>query len=147
MIGRVVHKADFERALALPSRARSAHFAVHHVSSRPSVAQPARLVRAKAMLSTGDAPVGLASVDNLLAGHWLGCVVPKRHAKRSVTRSLLKRQIRAAMDRHSGALPPGLWLVRLRSPFRKEQFPSAASVALQRCAGEELDRLFSLAAR
>ncbi len=62
-------------------------------------------------------------------GHWAGCVIPKRHARRSVTRSLLKRQIRAALARHAQALPQGLWLVRLKAPFVPAQFPSAASDA------------------
>lgn len=75
-------------------------------------------------------------------GRWLGSVVPKRHARRSVTRTLLKRQIRAAMERHADALPPGLWVVRLRSPFAREQFASAASDALRAAARAELDRLF-----
>ena len=48
-------------------------------------------------LSTGLAPNLAPTVDNPPAGHWLGCVVPKRHAKRSVTRTVLKRQIRAAV--------------------------------------------------
>ena len=76
-----------------------------------------------------------------LAGHWLGTVVPKRHAKRSVTRSLLKRQIRSAWLRHTVHLPPGLWLVRLRAPFAPAQFPSAASVALRAAACAELEQL------
>ena len=59
-------------------------------------------------------------------GLWLGCVVPKRHARRAVTRSLLKRQIRGAFDRHAAALAGGLWLVRLRAPFRRPtEFVSA----------------------
>ena len=36
----------------------------------------------------------------------LGAVVPKRHARRAVTRSLLKRQICAAGGRHAAALRP-----------------------------------------
>jgi ribonuclease P protein component len=80
-------------------------------------------------------------------GFWLGTVVPKRHAKRSVTRSLLKRQMRAAMARHAERLPPGLWLVRLKAPFLKQQFPSAASDALRAAAGAELDLLFQRAVR
>lgn len=77
---------------------------------------------------------------------WWGAVVPKRHARRSVTRSLLKRQIRAAVDRQP-ALPGGLWVVRLRSPFAREQFPSAASEALRRAARDELDAVLGAALR
>jgi len=76
-------------------------------------------------------------------GLWLGSVVPKRHAKRSVTRNLLKRQIRAAVGRHAAEMPQGLWVVRLRAPFDKQQFPSAASEALRRVAREELDAMLA----
>jgi ribonuclease P protein component len=76
-------------------------------------------------------------------GLWLGSVVPKRHAKRSVTRNLLKRQIRAAVDRHAAALPQGLWVVRLRAPFDKQRFRSAASDALRLAAREELDAVLA----
>lgn len=83
-----------------------------------------------------------------LSGHWLGTVVPKRHARRSVTRSLLKRQIRAAVARRLGGagLPPGLWLVRLKAPFPVSEYPSAASEALRRAVRSELDGLLGHAA-
>ena len=76
-----------------------------------------------------------------MARRWLGLVVPKRHARRSVTRSLFKRQIRAAMARHAATMAEGLWIVRLRAPFEKAKFPSAASTALQQAARAELDGL------
>ncbi len=72
---------------------------------------------------------------------WIGCVVPKRHARRAVTRSLLKRQIRSAMQRHAPVLPAGLWLVRLRAPFVVTEFVSARSAALAAAARHELDGL------
>ncbi len=69
-----------------------------------------------------------------------GAVVPKRHARRAVTRSLLKRQVYAALARRPG-LSGGLWVVRLRAPFDRAQFKSAASDALRAAARAELDRL------
>ena len=78
---------------------------------------------------------------------WLGAVVPKRHARRSVTRSLLKRQIRAVVDAHAAALANGLWVVRLRAPFDRTLSPSAASTALKRVARAELDGLIGNAAQ
>ena len=66
--------------------------------------------------------------------HWLGLVVPKRHARRAVTRNLLKRQLRAAMGRHGASLPAGLWVVRLRAPFDRAEFLSPGSTALRDCA-------------
>ena len=76
---------------------------------------------------------------------WVGAVVPKRHARRAVTRSLIKRQIYAAAERHRGQMAPGLWIVRLRSPFDRAEFASATSRALLRCARAELDRLLGTA--
>jgi ribonuclease P protein component len=86
-------------------------------------------------------------VDDLPTGHWLGCVVPKRHAKRAVTRNLFKRQVRVAFERHLVTLPAGLWLVRLRQPFALADFPSARSEALARAARAELDSLLAPRAR
>ena len=93
-------------------------------------------------MSTGDALNLTRPVDNLPSGHWLGNVVPKRHAPRSVTRNMLRRQVRAAMERRVARLQPGLWLVRLRQPFPKAAFASADSAALRMAAAAELDRLF-----
>ena len=76
---------------------------------------------------------------------WVGAVVPKRHARRAVTRSLIKRQIYAAAERHRDRMAPGLWIVRLRSPFDRAEFRSAASRALLRCARAELDQLLGAA--
>ena len=81
-------------------------------------------------------------------GCWLGMVVPKRHAKRSVTRSLLKRQIRAAVglsNTPARALNPGLWVVRLRAPIDRKLYPSAASEALRSAMHDELRGMMDLA--
>jgi ribonuclease P protein component len=78
---------------------------------------------------------------------WLGLVVPKRHAKRAVTRTLVKRQIRNVAAACAPRLEPGLWVVRQRSPFDPKQFPSAASEALKDAARAELRALFERAAR
>lgn len=76
----------------------------------------------------------------------LGAVVPKRHARRAVTRSLLKRQIRATLGRRAAACPDawpaGIWVVRLRAPFDPARFTSASSGALRLAARSELDAVF-----
>ena len=77
-------------------------------------------------------------MDDFPAGIWVGTVVPKRHARRSVTRNLIKRQIRRSFDDREGQLVPGLWVVRLRSPFEAARFASAASSALRDAAADEL---------
>ena len=78
---------------------------------------------------------------------WLGAVVPKRHARRAVTRTLFKRQIRVAVSRHVETLARGLWVVRLRAPFDRAIFVSAASDALKRAVRLELEQLLGGAAR
>jgi ribonuclease P protein component len=78
---------------------------------------------------------------------WLGLVVPKKHAKRAVTRTLVKRQIRSIVAQCAAQLEPGLWVVRQRSPFDPKQYPSAASDALKDAARAELRALFERAMR
>jgi ribonuclease P protein component len=171
--GRIVRPVEFERVLQTRSRASSPHFAVHHLAAAPT---PARRRPPKTLISdlstscttdgtipVDDSPLAdagstpLADAEQAIehvsgapvhaaCDHWLGIVVPKRHARRAVTRSLLKRQIRAAAARHAGVLPPGLWVVRLRAPFDRAAYPSAASTALQQAARGELETVFSRAA-
>ena len=82
-------------------------------------------------------------MDDSSLSRSLGLVVPKRHARRSVTRSLLKRQMRSVARSTGADLADGLWVVRLRAPFDRAAFPSAASTALQRAARAELVQLFA----
>jgi ribonuclease P protein component len=93
--------------------------------------------------SDADALAGAAA--RALEGRWLGTVVPKRHAKRAVTRNLLKRQMRAVVQHEADRLPPGLWVLRLKAPFDKQQFPSAASPPLRVLARGELATLLQRA--
>lgn len=145
MIGRLVQKADFERALATPAQSRSAHFAVHHVAAGPMPSHRPANASPVTELSTAPAPICPQPVDDLLSDHWIGCVVPKRHARRAVTRSLIKRQIRGVFSQHASRLPAGQWLVRLRHPFATVQFVSASSAALRQAARDELDALLARA--
>lgn len=155
MIRRLVRSADFERVLRTRTQANSVHFAVHHVAEAPSQTFARRgsaaPVAEEVELSTGATLAGVTPVDDFSpvapTSVWLGAVVPKRHAKRSVTRTLLKRQIRAAIAGHGDALARGLWVIRLRAPFDRLAFPSAASDALKCAARDELQQLLQAAAR
>lgn len=148
MIGRIVRPVDFERVLRTRSRVSSVHFALHHLPDAPARPARAPAVQVVPELSTGDAPVVTKAVDDSPGlGVWLGAVVPKRHARRSVTRSLIKRQIRAAVARHVEGMAGGLWVVRLRSPFDRIAFPSAASEQLKSAARVELEQLFTASAQ
>jgi ribonuclease P protein component len=86
-------------------------------------------------------------VDKYLPTIRIGFVIPKRHARRAVTRNLIRRLARAVFGRHAAALPPGRWLLRLRAPFSTRTFVSASSVALTRAVHTELERLVGAAAR
>jgi ribonuclease P protein component len=154
MVGRILRSADFQRVLAMPPRSRSTHFAAHHVPACPSVpAKPQRQV-ISTELSTGGAPNCPPAVDDLPAvtaeplpqGQWLGLVVPKKHARRAVTRNLIKRQMRAVMASAGAALPAGLWVLRLKAPFDRQVFTSPASVPLLQTARDELLLLLQRAA-
>jgi ribonuclease P protein component len=74
-------------------------------------------------------------------------MVPKRQARRAVTRNLLKRQMRESFRRHAAALPMGLWLLRLHAGFARADYASASSDALADAVRGELDRLLSSAGR
>ncbi len=149
LMDRIVHKADFERVLATRSRSRSTHFALHHLAGAPVPRVWQAKVAVDTELSTSPAPNCPQAVDDLpvaaATGLWFGCVVPKRHARRAVTRTLLKRQVRSAFQRWGTALPAGLWLVRLRAPFAKQDFISARSTLLTAAARTELEALLARA--
>jgi ribonuclease P protein component len=146
---RLVDSADFEQLLRSPSRARTSHFAVHHLPSRSAglvmpLRRPSDPELSTIASSNGERPVDDFSAEGRVKR--LGAVVPKRHARRSVTRSLLKRQVYAAAGRHAGTLAFGLWIVRLRAPFDRATFASASSMALRVAARTELDLLFQAVA-
>lgn len=180
MIGRILRSADFERVLGTPIRARSAHFAVHYLASSPSKPAKPRAKQAEARASHGppapstdalpsaasgldgfasrnlsttvSATTGALVDESVPTGVWVGYVVPKRHARRAVTRTLLKHQIRHAVTVQAGPIPcvglaQGLWVVRLRSPFDRKIYPSASSEALRNAAAEELHAVMADAAR
>lgn len=151
MLGRLRRPADFESVLATPHKARSAHFAAHHLAGRPQSRCAVPDWEQMRKLSTDDPDRCPQTVDDEpemgLSTWWFGVVVPKRHARRATTRNLLRRQIRGAMARHHGRLAHGMWLVRLRLPFDPKQFKSGASAALRCAARAELDGLLMRAAK
>jgi ribonuclease P protein component len=77
---------------------------------------------------------------------WIGAVVPKRHAKRAVTRNGIKRQIYAVSAAFEERLPAAAHVVRLRMEFARKDFPSAWSEPLKASVRGELLQLFERAA-
>ena len=107
---RLTTRAQFEAVLAAGIAARTAHFALH----RMPIAEP------------GSAPL-------------IGVVIPKRWAKRAVTRNTIKRQVYTVNP--TAQLPAAAWVVRLRATF--QGFRSATSDALKQTVRTELQQLFS----
>ena len=72
----------------------------------------------------------------------LGALIPKRWAKRAVTRNLIKRQIYEVSALYAHELTPTAHVVRLRAEFDKRHFVSASSVVLKKAVRNELTQLF-----
>ena len=160
-LARLRHAADFERVLRTRPRAISTHFALHHLAAMSVTADRAWKRSADHKLSTEQATVRVLPVDDLNAtavesvrsqaairfscAIGLGLVVPKRHARRAVTRTLLKRQMRAAALARVDQLTAGLWVVRLRAPYERDAYLRAASATLRHAARAELDQLMGRA--
>ena len=160
LIGSIERSADFERVLAMPNQAKSKHFVLHYLGGEPSFASksstsmrrysglPASPERGQSEFVPEGGLVAHCSSQGTL---WLGLVVPKRHAKRSVTRSLLKRQMREAVIKQQqqqlAPLKEGLWVIRLRAAFEISLFKSAASKTLSKAVGDELRDLLTVAVR
>ncbi len=72
-------------------------------------------------------------------------MVPKRWAKRAVTRNSIKRQIYNVSSEYESALSSAAHVVRLRSTFDRLTFCSADSSALKQAVRKELVQLFAAA--
>ncbi len=70
-------------------------------------------------------------------------MVPKRWAKRAVTRNAIKRQIYTVSTDFESALPVAGHVVRLRAGFDRKQFTSATSDELKAAVRQELQQLFA----
>jgi ribonuclease P protein component len=126
---RLKTREQFQAVLACAPLARTEHFVMHRMEPQASDKQ--------------SAPAACFLTD----GSWFGAMVPKRWARRAVTRNLIKRQIYSLAAQHAPALPPAAYLVRLRSGFDRLVFKSAASDALRAAVRAEIDQLFRKAAR
>ena len=71
----------------------------------------------------------------------IGAVVPKRWARKAVTRNLIKRQIYALGPEQWANLPDADRVIRLRKSFDKQSFISASSLRLRIAVRTELNQL------
>ena len=74
-------------------------------------------------------------------------MVPKRWARRAVTRNAIKRQIYNVSESFGHRLPVAAHVVRLRTTFDRKQFISATSDRLKLAVRLELEQLFERALR
>ena len=112
---------------------RTPHFVLHRAAFAPS--HPA-----------GPEPIESQALFAVQTEPWIGAVVPKRHAKRAVTRNGIKRQIYAVSASFADRLPAAAHVVRLRMDFARKDFPSAWSDPLKAAVRGELLQLFEKAA-
>ena len=68
-------------------------------------------------------------------------MVPKRWAKRAVTRNLIKRQIYSVSADFLQQYPHAAFVVRLRREFARTEFVSASSKPLKNAVRVELQSL------
>lgn len=109
--------------LAGGTAARTTHFALHCASL--DAADPSQAL--------------LFAVRDV----WMGAMVPKRWAKRAVTRNAIKRQIYNVSANLKSALPVAAHVVRLRAGFDRAHFKSATSEELKKAVRAEIELLFS----
>lgn len=124
MIERLRSRQQFQAVLAGAPVAKTPHFALHRL------------------------PLGASEAPDALfphAGPWLGVLLPKRWARRAVTRNTIRRQIYATAEPVAGALPAAAHVVRLRSEFSRQRFVSATSEPLKAAVRAELLQLWSRA--
>ena len=123
---RLQTRAQFQAVLSGSTVARTPHFALH----RCALEGPAR---------AGEKPAAALFEP---ADAWLGAMVPKRWAKRAVTRNAIKRQIYNVSSSFEAVFPQAAYVVRLRSGFDRKDYPSATSAALKLVVRAELQQLF-----
>lgn len=113
---------------------RTAHFVLHRTgldapTAPSSIAKGPEFVEGKILFSVRDV--------------WIGALLPKRWAKRAVTRNAIKRQIYTVIQDFELQLPAAAHVVRLRAAFDRKEFISASSDVLKRAVRAELRQLFA----
>lgn len=123
---RLKTRTQFQAVMAAGTVSRTPHFALHRAALDVTPVTPV------------DPPVALFDVQDV----WMGALVPKRWARRAVTRNAIKRQIYAVSAAFETSLPTAAHVVRLRSGFDRAHFVSATSDVLKRAVRAELELLF-----
>lgn len=140
---RLKTRPQFQATMSAGTIARTPHFALHRMELAPVVKE----MVADPTGPGSEDPQALFGVGGVREQAWLGAMVPKRWARRSVTRHTIKRQIYAVAEDYEVALACASHVVRLRSGFDRKQFVSATSDQLKAAVRQELQQLFATGAR
>jgi ribonuclease P protein component len=134
-VQRLKTRPQFQAVLAGALIAKTAHFALHRLPLRSSISA-----------ANGEKIPGQTL---LFSSHenWLGALVPKRWAKRAVTRNAIKRQVYTVALDFSGQFPNAVLVVRLRREFARSTFTSASSKLLKLAIRDEIQMLFESGVR
>ena len=130
---RLKTRPQFQSVLAGKIVAKTDHFALH----RTALAVPSTCVNA----FEPSTLIRLFATD----GVWMGAMVPKRWAKRAVTRNAIKRQIYSVSASFGDALPASAHVVRLRKAFDRSIYVSATSDAFAHAVRVEIESLLGKA--
>ena len=136
---RLKTRPQFQAAMAGGTVARTAHFALHRLALDAGSAAPLVLVKPDAKAAPAS------SLFSRTDEAWLGAMVPKRWARRAVTRNAIKRQIYNVATGFEPCLLQAAHVVRLRVAFDRKQFVSASSDLLKQAVRAELLQLFERA--
>ncbi len=136
---RLKTRPQFQATLAGGTVSRTAHFALHRLvwAAEPQVASE-KAFHSGSVPETAQTLFGFPQL-------WMGAMVPKRWARRAVTRNAIKRQIYNVSSLFEQRLPQAAHVVRLRAGFDRKQFVSASSDALKMAVRSELMELFTRA--
>lgn len=135
---RLKTRPQFQAVLSGGIVARTSHFALHRL-----VLEPAGVGVSEPSAEEGSKPVLAKPLFSHVDQTWMGAMVPKRWAKRAVTRNAIKRQIYTITGAADGVrLPQAAYVVRLKSAFDRKEFISATSDELKLAVRLELHRLF-----
>ena len=133
---RLKTRAQFQAVLAGETVARSEHFALHRSklpSGESSVA---------GSTSSDDVETAVQRLKSQplfpVLDLWIGAMVPKRWAKRAVTRNAIKRQIYTVSADFSPKQRQAAFVVRLRRDFSRKVYLSATSDLLMQAVRAEL---------
>ena len=133
LVLRLKTRSQFQAVLAGNRLASSVHFAVHHLL----------LDEAAKVQDGGPAGHGFRRPVFPASDIVLGVMVPKRWAKRAVTRNAIKRQIYSVARAFETSMPKGAFVVRLKMGLNKTLFSSASSEAMKEAVRLELQQLFA----